>query len=210
MISEQHRFIYLHAPKTGGNATQAALLPYSSDQKTIGTQQDGIERFGVVGDITPRKHATLADYAERLGPRLKTFHIAITLRHPFSRALSHYFTPRHWQGKTVHFDRDGFIESMRKMVPLVDFLRLGDDIILPQTLMRFDHLSEDFLKFCNRVGLPETNKPLRHLNRSVAAREMHMQILADSRLRKMADMIFADDIAFLERTPEGRDVLSRG
>jgi len=98
MHSERHRLIYLHPPKTGGNSIQSVLLPFSDDRKVLVGHQDGRDRFEVRGPATASKHATLADYASSLD--IAAYRVAISVRHPFDRAVSFFFSPHRWMRQT--------------------------------------------------------------------------------------------------------------
>ena len=56
MLSTRHRFLFLHVPKTAGNAVQTWLLPHSDDQKVTHRHQDGIERFYDLPLLRKRRH----------------------------------------------------------------------------------------------------------------------------------------------------------
>lgn len=93
MISSQYKFIYLHVPKTGGNSIQSVLLPMSDDSLIIREVGDGYERFGISGAITSHKHNDLSCYAKAIGDQCAAYRIVMSVRNPFERAISHYFSP---------------------------------------------------------------------------------------------------------------------
>lgn len=64
MISSTQSFISLHAPKTGGNRIQTLPAPFRDDTIILSAHQDGYDRFGIRGDVTPFKHVRLSDYAD--------------------------------------------------------------------------------------------------------------------------------------------------
>ena len=71
MVSRAHNFIFVHIPKTGGNALQHALLGCADDTVKIGARNfhDGVERFGLtLAGTTLNKHSTISDYATQLEP----------------------------------------------------------------------------------------------------------------------------------------------
>ena len=102
MLSTRHHFVFLHVPKTAGNAVQTYLLPHSDDQKVTHRHQDGVERFDVRGSVTPTKHATLQAYFDRLGTELDRFEIILPVRDPVDRALSLYFSPHRAFGRPAN------------------------------------------------------------------------------------------------------------
>ena len=93
MISHKHKFIFIHIPKTGGNSIQAFLAPISDDRIFARVDhQDGLERFGVRGRLTPFKHVDLDYYAQRV--KVDSFTVVACARDPIDRLLSSYFAPK--------------------------------------------------------------------------------------------------------------------
>ncbi len=100
MYFPDQKVVFVHVPKTGGNFFSRSFLQYSGDHMRTNIHQDGVDRFGVRGDFTMRKHQPLSDYVETLGRAFgadlsdhKFFAIA---RHPVDRLLSYYFSPHRW------------------------------------------------------------------------------------------------------------------
>ncbi len=92
--------IFLHLPKTGGNYVQNQFLSLglSRDLKTIRGNQDGKNRFGVQGQFTDDKHASLAKYKAGMDPEaFSRIDVIITWRHPVARLVSLYLSPHAWQ-----------------------------------------------------------------------------------------------------------------
>lgn len=63
MISIQHKFLFVHIPKTGGNSVQNILRDFSEDKIVlVAPHQDGKERFEVRNDLyNIKKHSSLSD-----------------------------------------------------------------------------------------------------------------------------------------------------
>ncbi|MGR3375623.1 sulfotransferase family 2 domain-containing protein [Salipiger abyssi] len=206
MISSRYSFVFLHVPKTGGNSVQHALLPHSDDRQTTKSGQDGRDRFGVSGPVTPFKHARLSDYEARLPGVSRTHTIMISVRHPFDRALSYFFSPHRWMKE----DRDGelrhtqpiwneadFFQMLddRAVLPMADFLRLGDRLVEADILLRFETLEQDFRRAVKRLGLPaEAARALPHVNRSVDATGIRSAVRNDPGLRDAVERRFRDDM----------------
>ncbi len=193
MISSAHRFIFLHAPKTGGNSVQSVLFPFSDDCKVISANQDGNDRFGVQGPITRTKHMDLQGYAEILGDRLSCFRVILTVRDPLDRSLSAYFGPiRMLAGARVDtFDVGEFSELVAGMRPLVSFLTVGTTIRKPDHLLRFNHLREDFCRLMMQLNLPHLDLPM--LNISTDKQGLRDQLKHDAKVRDIVWRRFSDD-----------------
>ncbi len=197
MISTVYRFIFLHVPKTGGNTVQTCLLPYSDDRKTTtrAHHQDGVDRFGIKGPVTPNKHALLSDYHARLGARLGDYRILITRRHPVDRALSMYFSPhRLLHGALVDgapFDHAAFLRMIGRMKTLADFLRVEGQVRQPDTFLRFERLAEDLADVMTMLGLPPPDAP--RLNRTADTAGLRDALKHDAAVIQAVERRFAED-----------------
>lgn len=198
MISSRHRFIFLHVPKTGGNSVQSLLLPFSDDRMTATHHQDGRHRFGIIGSVTPRKHATLQEYGDILGTsRLEDYRIAIVLRAPFERMVSLYFSPHRWQDTAPAWNRDAFMDMVSGTASTSSFLRLGNGTAMPDFPLRFDALERDIGKMILDLGLPAAPREFPQLNTSSMMWETRRDILSDPVLRREVESFFPDDVALL-------------
>lgn len=176
MISTRHRFIFVHAPKTAGNSVQEVLLPFSDDSKTVTAHQDGVERYGIAGAVTRRKHATLADYEKALGAAaLDGFAKFCVVRNPWERALSNYFSPHRWMAESggghaalrPEWDELRFSELLSRMKPVSSYMTDGGGRFRADFVLRFETLEADFAGACRRLGLPGA-AALPHRNRKAA------------------------------------------
>jgi hypothetical protein len=198
MHFQRFNLIYLHVPKTGGNAIQSALFPYSNDRMALAGHQDGKDRFDVIGNATPHKHATLAQYAERID--VSGYRLAISVRHPFKRAVSFYFSPHRWlnkrRGKWVpsepEWDRTKFISILDDIVPASDFLKLNGEIRTPDFIVRHENMAADFHKLTDALNLPPIK--LERVNKGTAQDELLRSIEADAELRRIVEDRFRADM----------------
>jgi hypothetical protein len=172
MISVDKKFLFIHIPKTGGNAIRLALQPHAIDEIVFNEKQQAynestqqINRFGISNPYMDlKKHSTLAEihaqWDERhLGPWEEYFKFAV-IRNPWDRLVSLYFSPH--KGN-ADFDRKKFTEVVKNekkgmQSPYVtENGRLATD-----SLIRFESLVEDFARVCDRLGivaeLPHVNK----------------------------------------------------
>lgn len=211
MMSTAHRFLFLHVPKTAGNTLQSLLLPLSDDAMTISYHQDGVDRFEVRGPVTPRKHATLADYAARLGDDLGGLAVAISVRHPVARAISAYFSPHAWMRETApgrwepqppvwdagRFER---VLASPACLPATEFLRLESGLRRPDHVIRQEHLADDLAAMARALALPLDPAHLPRLNAS-AAPGLERRLLADAALCARLQAHFAADMDFFGYGP---------
>jgi hypothetical protein len=204
MLSTRWRFIFLHAPKTGGNAMQLLLQPHSDDRLTGLDRGPG--RFGVQGPHTRDKHATLQDYSDSLGGDLSGWRVALTARDPFERAVSTYFSPHRWARAdadggpgTPVWSRKAFLKLLGQMPSLADFMTVDGEVRRPDHLIRQEHLAEDFAAFVQAAGIPLDISALQTVNRSSAEPEQRLQALADPAAQNAARLRFAADYELLKQ-----------
>jgi hypothetical protein len=198
VISSTHKFIFLHVPKTAGNAVQSYLLPFSDDQKVVHGHQDGVERFDVRGAVTPTKHAMLQAYADRLGSRLAEFKVILPIRDPLDRALSFYFSPFRGVGRgegfVPAFSLQKFAEMIGAIPPMVDYLKVDGEVRQPDFLLRFDSLTADLAAVASDFGLPVPELPV--LNRSLDQGGVREKLKQDRAIVRAVRARFGADYAY--------------
>lgn len=203
MISARYKFIYLHVPKTGGNSLQKCLQPYSDDKFVTHGHQEGHDRFEIKGAVTPRKHATLADYALELGNRLENYKTVVSVRHPLDRAISYYFSPHRWMKRTTDgngwtlenpfWNVDAFEKCFERLIPMVEFITLEGRLIQPDHVIRFETLTDDADRCATALGLGRMDLP--HVNKSHAT-EIVQEAAMNSAARDLVAEYFAADYQF--------------
>ncbi|HTJ59341.1 MAG TPA: sulfotransferase family 2 domain-containing protein [Devosiaceae bacterium] len=197
MISTRHRFIFLHVPKTAGNAVQTYLLPHSDDQKVVHRHQDGIERFDVRGQVTPTKHATLQQYFEAMGGDLDGYSVILPIRDPLDRALSLYFSPHRAAGRPAGFmpvfDQRHFDALVASTPSMADYLRVGSEPRQPAFILRFENLEADLGRVAAHFGLPAPKLPV--LNRSLDQAGERGRLRSDPAVVASVRHRFAEDYA---------------
>ena len=165
MISHQKQFLFVHTPKTGGNSLQNILKSYSENRIVVkAAHQDGVERFEVADDADSRlhKHSTLDDYLLVYGEQLYDYFKFSTLRNPFDRLVSFYFSPH--RGVT-RFDPEQFEALIRDIPPLEHYVDSKNTNVTIDHFLRFEALEDDFEGLCQRLGLGRAALP--HRNASV-------------------------------------------
>ncbi len=213
MLSEKYKFIYIHIPKTGGNSIQDILLPFSDDKKYVHSHQDGIERFGISGPTTPKKHARLQDYADILGPDLKSYRIVTSIRHPFERAVSGYFSPHRWlSGKKTtcdaaidyYWDEAEFwqITQHQSFTPMTEYLQVNGTIQTPDIIIRKERFETSLNNCLGLLGLPlPLPVSLPHRNASHVPATLLHEILNNTELRIKLEAAYQTDMMFFNYQP---------
>ncbi|WP_232420216.1 sulfotransferase family 2 domain-containing protein [Nitrosococcus watsonii] len=153
----RHQFIFVHIPKTAGNAMQNALSSYSEDTIVASGNKDGVHRFGLYSLYGTTKHSTLTDYFFALGAEAFWSKRKFTcIRNPWDRAISFYFSPHH---KNYSWNRDKFIRMLDKIHPMTTFLRLPDHVANTEPdqnvdlIIRYEDLHKGFSKLCDILGI---------------------------------------------------------
>lgn len=173
MISTSHQFIFIHLPKTGGNSVQDALRDFADDEVVAPhAHQDGVERFELRNPKHKKlvKHSTLKDYVEALGPAFDDFKVYTTIRNPYDRIVSYYFSPH--RGK-VEWRFSKFKAFAKTVATLDEFITLAPDrtpdLGRITAFLRFERLEQDFAAMCADLGLGDVRLP--HRNKSLNRRD---------------------------------------
>jgi hypothetical protein len=169
MLSIENNFLFIHVPKTGGNAIQRILLPFSDDQiALLNPLHDGIERFEIRSpSLDIHKHSSLADYHKQLdGAVFKKLTKVACIRNPWDRCVSYFFSPHRGEVTWSLEAFEEFIES--SILPYAHYLALSDNDPDPfanlDFLIRFENLQEDFSRLCEKLRIGEHN--LKRVNAS--------------------------------------------
>ncbi|MGH1356948.1 MAG: sulfotransferase family 2 domain-containing protein [Thalassovita sp.] len=208
MISVENKFIYIHSPKTGGTTIQDILLPFSDDKKYTMPFQDGIQSFEVAGDLTLGKHATLQDYADRLGDAFQDYTVVLSVRHPLARAVSGFFSPHKWvfkrpddswEEKEPYWDLKLFekLLSMPNHKPSTDYIRVGGQIQKPDILIRHETFSDDLARCISALNLSVSPASLNvRRNASAAKSELFEQVLRNPEVWERVDAKYQADLSY--------------
>jgi hypothetical protein len=196
MRSLSHRFLFIHIPKTAGNAIQKVLLPYSEDRLVrVAPHHDGVERFEVRSPhLDTHKHSTLAEYQARIpADQMAGLFIFHGIRNPWDRCISYYFSPHRGAVAWSETDFARFVAD--QIAPAQEFLGRGPDDPAPfaraQAVIRYEHLAADLAAVCDRIGIPRVTLP--RLNASVHGD--YRSYYGNSRLRALVADKFACEIS---------------
>lgn len=179
MISTQKRFLFVHIPKSAGNAIQTALARFADDEiMRVRERHDVYEHMYVSNEVLgTHKHSTLAEYRHALDPDLYGSLFKFTcVRNPWDRMVSHFFFKQAKRGRRG-FDANAFRRFIAKRRPATYYLspdsrwrrlasvptRRGAAAFRELDFhLRFERLNEDFRTLCSRLGIPFAPLPVRN------------------------------------------------
>ncbi|CUH63462.1 Sulfotransferase family protein [Thalassovita gelatinovora] len=209
MISSKFRFIYIHIPKTGGNALQSSLIPFSDDEIQITEgHHDGINRFGLSGPITDKKHTNLQFYADALGGELTNYKVVVSRRHPFERAVSFYYSPHRWIRKSPKgdwsqiepiWDESEFLNCLSALHSMVSYITVNEQLRKPDVEIRTEYMQEDCKQAFDDLKIPVGAKfQIPNSNMSAGTKEQVLACLSNYELRDAVEQRYADDMKYFD------------
>jgi hypothetical protein len=195
MLSEKHNFLFLHLPKTAGNSIQERLKVYSEDKIVcLNDIQDGLERFEVRNQFSGiHKHSSLSEYQEVLPEVLfKKLFIFTTIRNPWERMVSFYFSPHRGVKKWV---RNDFIALVNQALTLPALLSIESSAAKSMWyenvdfIIKFEQLEADFQKVCQYLQLSYESLSVRNKSMRSVYSEYYDQELIDLVAKKFEQEI---------------------
>jgi hypothetical protein len=176
MIDHAHRSIFIHQRKAAGMSIMSAL-GRSPDEPEFHRFNDGV--------LAP-------DWGQR-DPRYFVFS---AVRNPYDRLVSSWKYLSGTRDRPLldclrNPPRDGhdYRHFTRPQLAILRDPQSGR--LVTDDLIRFEQMQPDFDRVCDRMGRPR--QPLPHLNASKRSRAYRDYF--DAETRRLADQIFAEDIA---------------
>ncbi len=210
IISDRHRFVFVHVPKSAGTSIRAALAPFGD---------------GASAASPHTTHETLCSLLKR-HPQLATHFKFAVVRNPWERLVSFLFHSRQRLAPTFPqfqaidrleamlrlIDRDvAWLSGMHAVRPQYDFICGANGARLTDFVARHEHLAADFARACQRIGiaaaLPRMNVS-RHDHYAVYYNGWCRDFVADRYRRDIAEFGYAfrtADTAAGEQPGRGSD-----
>ncbi|MGA1205891.1 MAG: sulfotransferase family 2 domain-containing protein [Opitutales bacterium] len=177
-ISHQHRFIFIHIPKTAGSSVAKALEPFSHHAENLPVNRllsaigINVNWLGPLEWRRGRKHTNLRE-VQRMLPRevFESYFKFAFVRNPWDLMVSYYHyiasRPQHHRSKMVQ-QLPGFpdylhYEIKRNKISQSQFVFDAEGNQLVDFVGRFESLANDFDQICRKVGI-EAQIP--HVNKS--------------------------------------------
>jgi hypothetical protein len=207
MISEAHKFIFIHPAKTGGTSIETALAPYSENE----LRKDGFLGGNpqVIHNGDEIKHARLDHFRQQLGPKLSEYFVFATCRNPWDRIVSAWCWYNRIRNAVSFDDFCGFLyrrqdrgptnnfRYLRPLIdPCIDFVRQNPPFDIQW--IRFENLQDGFDDICAELDIP-----LMKLPHELKTDHGHYSEYYDNDSRERVARFFARDIRRFRYAFEG-------
>jgi hypothetical protein len=186
IISHGRRYIFIHAPKTGGTSLALALEARAmKDDLMAGDTPKAVKRRRRLKEMQARgrlwKHSKLADlYGLVTQEEIEAFFTFTLVRNPWDRVLSYYHWLRaqsfeHHAVKAAQerdfsgFIRDGQVALSLRNHPYGSYICDADGVERADLFIRLEHLEEDLVPLEQHLGFDL--RPLPHANRSARVQD---------------------------------------
>ena len=162
---DPYKFIFIHAPKTGGNSIQHALRDYCVDDITEMDNGDWydsggtLHNFEVANPVVNYKHGTIKDYydnwkEEDFGNIDDYFKFCV-VRNPWERAISAYF----YKYQTVIYAGvEGLIKEKfmkeNELQSMSSYYCIDGDISVDYCT-KIETIQEGFNEVCDKLNIPK-------------------------------------------------------
>lgn len=218
IISHTHKYIFIKSTKTAGTSVEAALSNYCADKDVVtplgdfafNRDESGAWVHKSMNEGSYRQHDDALTIKSSLPAEIwdNYFKFSIT-RNPWERTLSRFFWnhrgdpalkphKRFYHHLGIPFDelgpaRKAFIKFLNEEAwDTNDRFYIIDGKLCVDYVIRYEHLADDLLVVCKRVGLPELNLP--NLKSGFRKRDHHYSEYYDEQSRAMVAERHQNDI----------------
>jgi hypothetical protein len=197
MVNREHKFIFVHIPKTGGTSIEYALDQYND---TDNTNIKSVNGDPYNKNHIKHKHLFLKGYIKKYSDvreNTEAYYKFTIIRNPWDRIASHY----HFFKRTNHIHKgsfEGFVNyfcnkihrgwKCKDFAPIMDYITV-DGILAVDFIGKFETVQEDFNTICDRIGIPRQNLP--HINNS---KHKHYTEYYNNETRAIVAEKYAEDI----------------
>lgn len=163
IISTEKKFIFIHIPKTAGNAITLALQEYIDfDIERVSNRQGARQGLTVTTkDGQDIKHATIKDLYD-MGiiddKKFKDYFKFTVVRNPWDRLISVAAAKSY---AAVEHKLTEYVENSELML---DYITTPDNEVHMDYVMKFEYLQEHFDNVCDLLKIPR--RDLEVINRS--------------------------------------------
>jgi|SaaInlV_165m_DNA_1040744.scaffolds.fasta_scaffold49160_2 hypothetical protein len=158
MKSAEKNFLFIHIPKTGGNAVQKVLMPYCDDQIYRKGYQDGkLNDFEIKNELgICRKHEWIGAYINNshlIKGGFDEYFKFTVVRNPWERMVSWYC----WRHPSLsqHLDLDHFRTHCLNLShpSMLEYISYDQNIRVDH-IIRYENLESEFRQTCAQLNIP--------------------------------------------------------
>jgi len=212
IISHSKKFIFLKAPKTAGSSILQALGKYCTGKDIVGTPRPrenyiaygrNMGKHGLENHAVPRRIISLIG----LEKWNKYYKFSI-VRNPWDECVSRFWhdikaKPKFRHGEYAAKGRKELKKAFSNWLPgrvvanknLVYYADSGGNLILDY-YMRFENISKDYEKLCDRLGIPSDVLPT--MKGKYRANKSHYTDYYDLKTRTLVETIFKETIQLFD------------
>tara|TARA_B100000676_G_C17886111_1_gene736576 strand:- start:157 stop:717 length:561 start_codon:yes stop_codon:yes gene_type:complete len=181
MISHEHKFIFIHTPKTAGSSIRMAL-------------------DGKYDELHKPHHSGIESVKKQIQPEMFEVYFKFAfVRNPWDREVSRYhFIQRYKDPKNalVKFCQTSFREYILAVIDRdvisYDTLKINGEYAL-DFIGKFENLQQDFNIVCNEIGIQQQSLP--HIQKST---HKHYTEYYDDETRETVAQKYAEDIEYFD------------
>jgi hypothetical protein len=168
LISDRHRFIFIHNPKCAGTSIHKALAPYSNYMCRLANTSTSYYSRRIFGEreilSNYSHHISASELMDKIGSeKYKRYYSFGVVRNPYDRAVSNFkyiSRSKTHDLHSVYYEFESFEDYVKKLHTLIwidpQFHYLTNKgKILVDKVMKFENLDQDFKDFLHKFNLTE-------------------------------------------------------
>ncbi len=203
LISNRHKFIFVHVPKAAGTAVTRALEPYADNHPRQGLRRllSHLPVPESPESVAFRMHVSARWARLKLPAEVYDgYRKFCVVRNPYDRAVSlyHYLSQRtdhHLYERVSRLSFKGYLDYLAKRRRSKNPTQLfyvadakGQPIV--DDILRFENLNGDFANLCGDLGMPDkVELPIRN----ASDHDPYWEYYADDYSRELVKDLFAGD-----------------
>ena len=191
IISDSHKFVFHHVPKTGGSSITAALAPYCRNYEGE-VPSDDTPKWQLAFHQPHYMHHAVKD----LEDIPEGYYSFAFVRNPFDAVVSAW-NPEKFKYFDEFVDHEIFtgVEYVARWTQF-EYLTDDDGKILVDSVGRYENLSQDFYEIVGTIGVPLMILPKRNITKDKvhdSYREYYSPVS-----RRMVEKKYKKDLEFFE------------
>lgn len=178
LISNKHKFIFIHIPKTAGTTMRALLEPVADDMmQFLNDAGKKLVSDRVTYGLKPTPpHLNIVGVSQVLNVQLAEYTLVTVMRDPFNR-LESYYNYLKFNNTTHRLHSAAISLTLNQFVPFFindsghdtacqyNFIRRNSKIMMKNvSILRTEYLEEDYKNLCEILEMPIL--PIDSLNKS--------------------------------------------